>query len=269
MEKIKVCGVKFDSNGKNYYFDKNNLTLNINDKVVVETVKGIEIGIVSYVDKEVGDASLPLSPIIRIASEEDLKNSENNLLEAQKAMPKIKDLAVKNNLKLKVVSASYTLDKQKLFIEFTADDRVDFRQFVRDLGSTFRTKIELRQIGPRDETKNMGGIGMCGRECCCHKFLNNFDKVSIKMAKNQNLSLNPTKISGLCGKLMCCLEYENGYYEEELKKMPRVKSIVMLKSGERGMVTYNDLIRELVTIKIDKDDGSYENRTITLDDIVK
>lgn len=253
---LKVVGVRFQKAGKIYYFDPKDLKLKINDSVVVENSRGIELGFVAENIKEIEESELTeeLMPVVRIANKKDLSNYEKNNEKSIEALSKAKELVNKYNLQMKLVDAEYTLDGSKVVINFTCEDRVDFRDLVKDLASILKTRIELRQIGIRDQAKIVGAIGNCGKECCCKMYLSDFDKVSIKMAKTQNLSLNPTKISGVCGRLMCCLSYENEYYSEVVAKMPKLNSKVKTKDGI-GTVVYNDILKEKVNVKFVSDDN--------------
>ncbi len=254
----KIIGVKFKNTAKTYYFSP------ANDKdeylegcgVVVETAKGLEFGTVSLTKREIPDEELkhPLKPIIRKATSGDLKRVEDN----KKKIPGVLETANKKiaelNLDMKLIGAEYAFDGKKLTLFFSSEDRVDFRELVKALANSFKVRIELRQIGIRDETKLLGGIAPCGRTCCCASCMNDFGKVTIKMAKNQGLHLNPSKISGLCGRLMCCLEYENDYYAEACKKMPKLGSAVATPEGE-GIVITNDMLKYMVKVRIVKPDG--------------
>lgn len=253
---LKVVGVRFQKAGKIYYFDPKDLKLKINDSIVVENSRGIELGFVAENIKEIEESELTeeLMPVVRIANKKDLSNYEKNNEKSIEALSKAKELVNKYNLQMKLVDAEYTLDGSKVVINFTCEDRVDFRDLVKDLASILKTRIELRQIGIRDQAKIVGAIGNCGKECCCKMYLSDFDKVSIKMAKTQNLSLNPTKISGVCGRLMCCLSYENEYYSEVVAKMPKLNSKVKTKDGI-GTVVYNDILKEKVNVKFVSDDN--------------
>jgi len=230
---IKVSGVRFKPAGKVYYFDPGDLTPAPGENVVVETARGVEFGTVAYEVKEVDDKEVvaPLKPIIRIADETDRVRHEENQRKKDRALALCQEKIDKHGLDMKLVDVEYTFDNSKVIFYFTADGRVDFRELVKDLASVFKMRIELRQIGVRDETKMMGGIGSCGRDLCCHCWLPDFEPVSVKMAKVQNLSLNPIKISGICGRLMCCLQYENDVYVEMKKGMPEVGEQVRTCDG--------------------------------------
>lgn len=233
----EIVGVRFKSTGKIYYFDPQGMQFCEKDPVIVETSRGLEYGIVSIDNKTVNETEviLPLRPVIRRATEEDDKIYEENKRKEKEAAKICVEKIAEHGLEMKLVDVEYTFDNSKLLFYFTADGRVDFRELVKSLASVFRTRIELRQIGIRDETKMIGGLGVCGRPFCCKKFLDDFVQVSIKMAKEQNLSLNSQKISGACGRLMCCLRYEHEVYEEELSKLPKVDSLVDTPDG-RGFV---------------------------------
>jgi len=252
----KVIGVKFKDGGKIFTFMPTVEGLEKGMAVVVETSRGKEVGYIATNVYEEDDEKLvlPLAPILRIATEKDL----NKIAELNKKRPKVMEetekLVKKYNLDMKVVDVSFTLDGQKVIIDFVCEDRVDFRDLVKDLANILKSRIELRQIGIRDQAKLVGGIGECGKECCCKQYLNDFDKVSIKMAKTQGLSLNTSKISGVCGRLMCCLAYENDYYSEISAKMPKLNSKVSTKDGE-GTVVYNNLLKQTVTVKYVNDDS--------------
>lgn len=253
---LKVVGVKFQKAGKVYYFDPKELKLNVNDAVVVENSRGLELAYIAEEIKEISEEefSEELMPVIRLATKKDLENYEKNKAKEKEALDKAKELVNKYELQMKLVDAEYTLDGTKVIINFTCEDRVDFRDLVKDLASLLKTRIELRQIGIRDQAKIVGAIGNCGKECCCKMYLSDFDKVSIKMAKTQNLSLNPTKISGVCGRLMCCLSYENEYYAEVVSRMPKLNSKVKTKDGV-GTVVYNDILKEKINVKFVTDDN--------------
>lgn len=253
---LRVVGVRFQKAGKVYYFDPKEFKLNVNDAVVVENSRGLELGYIAEDIKEIEDSELTdeLMPVVRIAIKKDLDNYNKNKSKESEALSKAKELVNKYELQMKLVDAEYTLDGSKVVINFTCEDRVDFRDLVKDLASALKARIELRQIGIRDQAKIVGAIGNCGKECCCKMYLSDFDKVSIKMAKTQNLSLNPTKISGVCGRLMCCLSYENEYYSEMVSKMPKLNSKVKTKDGV-GTVVYNDILKEKVNVKFVSDDS--------------
>jgi len=239
---MEVALVQFKEAGKKYYFSYENLDIKQDDFVVVETSRGIEIGKI-YLLKEIDQSDLTneLKPILRIATKEDLKEEAYNKTLEPKVVEKAKKLAIKNNLEIKVLDAEYTLDRRRLLIYFESEHRVDFRGLVKDLSEVYHTRIELRQIGPRDAAKMIGGIGPCGLILCCTTFIGEFDTVSIKMAKNQNLALNPQKISGICGKLLCCIRYENETYTELKKTLPDYHDVVKTEKGEALVVDVNIL----------------------------
>ena len=255
----KIIGVKFKNTAKVYYFSPANDKEKYpeNSGVVVETSKGLEYGTVVISEKEVPEEELkhPLKPIVRKATEKDQKRMEENQKKIPEAMKVTQEKIRELNLEMKLIGAEYSFDGKKLTIFFSADDRVDFRELVKHLAQAFKTRIELRQVGIRDETKILGGIAPCGRECCCSSCLGDFGKVTIKMAKNQGLHLNPSKISGLCGRLMCCLEYENDYYAEVYKKMPKQGGTVGTPEGD-GVVVSNDMLKMISKVRISKPDGS-------------
>ena len=249
----EVIGVRFKGAGKVYYFDPVGQKLDAGSHVIVETIRGVEYGEVVKGNHMVEDSSIVavLKPIIRAADENDRAVVEDNDARARKALAICERKIKKHNLEMKLVDAEYTFDRGKLLFYFTADGRVDFRELVKDLASEFRTRIELRQIGVRDEARMLGGLGVCGRPFCCTSFLDGFQPVSIKMAKDQNLSLNPVKISGTCGRLMCCLKYEHDVYAELLKAVPPVRSIVNTPEG-RGVVTEENVIAGKISVRLDK-----------------
>ena len=248
----EVIGVRFKEVGKVYYFDPNHKKLKQGDTVIVETSRGIECGKVAIPNKEIPDEEIvhPLKKLIRLATKEDLKKLEENARKEKEAMKICEQKVVEHGLEMKLVDVEYTFDNSKILFYFTADGRVDFRALVKDLASVFRTRIELRQIGVRDESKMLGGLGVCGRPFCCSSFLGEFHPVSIKMAKEQGLSLSPTKISGTCGRLMCCLKYEQEAYSDLLKHTPKVGAIVKTPLG-RGLVVETNLLARTVKVKMD------------------
>lgn len=250
---IKVVGIRFQRAGKIYYFDPLDYDLETAMHVIVETARGIEMGTVLIPPKEVDDDKVvqPLKPVIRIATDDDEKVIEKNKEKEAEAYVICKEKIAKHGLDMKLVAAEYTFDNNKLLFYFTADGRIDFRELVKDLASVFRTRIELRQIGVRDETKMLGGIGICGRELCCRSYLTDFVPVSIKMAKEQNLSLNPTKISGVCGRLMCCLKNEQETYEYLNSRLPSVGDSVITPTGMHGEVSSVNVLRQLVKVVVD------------------
>ena len=250
---IKVVGIRFQRAGKIYYFDPLDYDLETAMHVIVETARGVEMGTVLIPPKEVDDDKVvqPLKPVIRIATDDDEKVIEKNKEKEAEAYVICKEKIAKHGLDMKLVAAEYTFDNNKLLFYFTADGRIDFRELVKDLASVFRTRIELRQIGVRDETKMLGGIGICGRELCCRSYLTDFVPVSIKMAKEQNLSLNPTKISGVCGRLMCCLKNEQETYEYLNSRLPSVGDSVITPTGMPGEVSGVNVLRQLVKVVVD------------------
>jgi cell fate regulator YaaT (PSP1 superfamily) len=263
-----VIGVKFKNAGKSYYFSPKDIIFVEGDSAITETIRGVEFGRVTMGNKEVPDSEIvaPLKEVIRKATEEDIKRNEENLAKRDYLVKVSVEKCNNNKLNMKIVDAEYTFDRQKIIIYFTADGRVDFRELVKDLASVFHMRIELRQIYERDDIKMRGALGPCGRPCCCSTFLNDFEKVSIKMAKLQGLSLNPQKISGCCGKLMCCLKYENSYYQDMYKKMPKLNSPASTPDG-KGIVLNNDILRQEVTVRVSMPDGEIEIKTYPLDKI--
>lgn len=253
---VKVIGVRFRTAGKIYFFDPGRLNIKKGDHVIVETARGIEYGTVVGGVKEVEDDKVvqPLKPVLRIATQKDSEQEAANKGKEKDAFKICLEKIKKHNLEMKLIDAEYTFDNNKVLFYFTADGRIDFRELVKDLASVFKTRIELRQIGVRDETKIVGGIGICGRALCCHTYLSEFIPVSIKMAKEQNLSLNPTKISGVCGRLMCCLKNEEETYEDLNRRLPNVGDYVTTDDGYKGAVHSVNVLRQLVKVIIEKDD---------------
>jgi len=253
---VKVVGVRFKRAGKIYYFNPEDKEINRDEYVIVETARGIEFGRCVVEAKEVSEDDIvsPLKSVIRKAAKEDIKKHKENKEKEKDAFQICLNKIGEHKLSMKLIDVEYTFDNNKIIFYFTAQGRVDFRELVKDLATVFRTRIELRQIGVRDEAKMVGGIGPCGRILCCNKFLGDFAPVSIKMAKEQSLSLNPAKISGLCGRLMCCLNYEQNTYERIREKLPRIGSIVDTPEG-RGEVVANSVVKERVTIKVSEKDG--------------
>ncbi|AID01821.1 signal peptidase II [Staphylococcus xylosus] len=238
-----VVGIDFQKSGKMEYYSPKNFDLNVGDWVVVESKRGLEMGRVKYAPLDVADedVTLPLKEIVRHATDEDLSQYEQNEKDAEEAMTLCKNTIQQQSLEMRLVNCEFTLDKSKVIFNFTSDERVDFRKLVKVLAQKLKTRIELRQIGVRDEAKLLGGIGPCGRSLCCATFLGDFEPVSIKMAKDQNLSLNPTKISGACGRLMCCLKYENDYYEEARAQLPDVGEAIQTPEGNGKVIGLNIL----------------------------
>ena len=253
---IKVIGVRFRTAGKIYYFDPGTLEIKKGDHVIVETARGIEYGTVVGEPREVEDEKVvqPLKAVLRVATAKDDEQETANKQKEKDAFQICLEKIKKHELPMKLIDAEYTFDNNKVLFYFTADGRIDFRELVKDLASVFKTRIELRQIGVRDETKIVGGIGICGRPLCCHTHLSEFVPVSIKMAKEQNLSLNPTKISGVCGRLMCCLNHEEETYEELNRKLPNVGDFVTTANGLKGEVHSVNVLRQLVKVIVDADD---------------
>ena len=253
---VKVIGVRFRTAGKIYYFDPGKLQIKRNDHVIVETARGIEYGTVVCDPKEVEDDKViqPLKAVLRVATPKDDEQEASNKQKEKEAYKICLEKIRKHDLQMKLIDAEYTFDNNKVLFYFTADGRIDFRELVKDLAAVFKTRIELRQIGVRDETKILGGIGICGRPLCCHTHLSEFAPVSIKMAKEQNLSLNPTKISGVCGRLMCCLKNEEETYEELNRRLPNVGDFVTTEDGLKGEVHSVNVLRQLVKVIVDVDD---------------
>ncbi len=265
-----VIGVRFKKAGKVYYFDPSGVWPNPGQYVVVETARGIEMGEVVTGAREVGDDQIvaPLKKVIRMAVEEDVQRAKFNETREKEAFRICQERITQHKLEMKLVDVEYTFDNSKIIFYFTANGRVDFRELVKDLASVFKMRIELRQIGVRDEAKMLGGLGSCGRPICCGTFLGDFQPVSIKMAKEQNLSLNPTKISGQCGRLMCCLKYEADYYEAALKKMPRVGREALTPDGV-GIVADINVLREKVRVRMRLPDDTFDVREYALEDVKK
>lgn len=266
---ITVVGVRFKKAGKIYYFDPDSLDINKDDYVVVETARGIEFGNVTVGPKQVSEDEIvqPLKKVIRVAQEEDFIIHQNNKEKAKEAFKICERKIAEHGLEMKLIDVEYTFDNNKVIFYFTADGRVDFRELVRDLAAIFKTRIELRQIGVRDEAKMIGGLGPCGKPICCATFLGEFEPVSIKMAKEQSLSLNPSKISGLCGRLMCCLKYEQEVYEELLKNIPAVGSIVLTPEG-KGTVIETFTLLQMVKVRVKLEDDTEELVNYKVDEII-
>ena len=266
---MTVIGVRFKKAGKVYYFDPDGLEISTDDHVIVETVRGLEYGDVVIGKREIDESDIkhPLKKVIRVASLDDKIQNEENKYKAKKAYGICAEKITKHELEMKLIDVEYTFDGSKIIFYFTAEGRVDFRELVKDLASVFRTRIELRQIGVRDEAKLLNGIGQCGRALCCANWLGDFQPVSIKMAKDQNLSLNPVKISGVCGRLMCCLNYEQSTYVTLRKGLPRIGSSV--KTGEGiGEVIDHNILKQEVRVKIFKpEDDSYDLIWFEKDDV--
>ncbi|GAA0771059.1 stage 0 sporulation family protein [Clostridium subterminale] len=265
---ITVIGVRFKKAGKIYYFNPGDLDIKKGDFVVVETARGIEFGecVVGMKELREGEIVAPLKNVIRKALEEDINANKTNKEKEEEAFKVCLEKIKAHDLTMKLIDVEYTFDNNKVIFYFTADGRVDFRELVKDLASIFRTRIELRQIGVRDEAKMTGGLGPCGRSLCCSTFLGEFAPVSIKMAKEQNLSLNPTKISGICGRLMCCLNYEQETYEGIRKRLPKVGSIVDTCYG-KGEVVSNSVVKEAVKVKVNLKDGEDDIKVVSINDL--
>lgn len=265
----KVVGVRFRPAGKIYFFAPGQFEIKNGDKVIVETARGVEFGTVVTGVKEVEEEQImqPLKPVIRIATAEDIKKEAKNREKEKEAFEICYEKIRKHGLEMKLIDAEYTFDNNKVLFYFTADGRIDFRELVKDLASVFRTRIELRQIGVRDETKIRGGIGICGRPLCCHTYLSEFAPVSIRMAKEQNLSLNPTKISGVCGRLMCCLTNEEETYEELNRHLPANGDHVTTPEGLKGAVHSVNVLRQLVKVVVTLDNDEKEIREYKASDL--
>ena len=255
-ELTEVVGIRFKDSGKVYYFAPNGVKATTQDYAIVETARGVEFGKVCQGNKMVSSDEIvaPLRPVLRIATEKDIKAHEDNKKKEAEALKICQQKVIEHGLEMKLIEAEYTFDCAKLTFYFTADGRIDFRELVKDLAAVFKTRIELRQVGVRDETKIVGGIGICGRPLCCNTYLQDFIPVSIKMAKEQNLSLNPTKISGTCGRLMCCLKNEQDTYEYLNSRLPNVGDTVFAKDGNKGEVQSVSVLRQLVKVIIDNGD---------------
>ena len=266
---VKVVGIRFRNAGKIYYFGPGKLQLKAGMHAIVETARGVEMGTVMTDPREVSEESVvqPLKPVIRIATEQDEKQAEKNRQKEKEAFKICLEKIKKHELDMKLIDTEYTFDNNKVLFYFTADGRIDFRELVKDLASVFKTRIELRQVGVRDETKIMGGIGICGRPLCCHSYLSEFIPVSIKMAKEQNLSLNPTKISGVCGRLMCCLKNEEETYEVLNSKLPGIGDTVTTADGLRGEVHSVNVLRQTVKVIVVVDKDEKEIREYKVDQL--
>ena len=264
----RIIGVRFRSAGKIYFFDPLNFEVKRNDHVIVETARGIEYGTVVGDIREVDDSEVtqPLKPVLRVATKKDDEQEQKNKEKEKDAFKICLEKIHARGLEMKLIDAEYTFDNNKILFYFTADGRIDLRELVKDLAGVFRTRIELRQIGVRDETKIRGGIGVCGRPVCCNTYLSDFIPVSIKMAKEQNLSLNPTKISGVCGRLMCCLKHEEETYEDLNRRLPGVGDYVTTPDGLKGEVQSVNVLRQLVKVIVDVD-GDKEIQEYKAEDI--
>ncbi len=268
MSTVTIVGVQYKEKGKVYYFDPKNLTLSVGDGVIVDTAQGQEYGVVAIANKEIDKSQLKgeLKPVVRKATDKDVKQHQSLMEKRAKYIADAQKLIVKHKLDMKIVDADVMFDGSKIIIYFTSENRVDFRDLVKEMASQFRMRIELRQIGIRDECKMKGGLGPCGRVCCCNAHLDDFVRVSIKMAKNQGLSINPTKISGLCGRLMCCLKYEDDYYAETLKFMPKVNHEIATPQG-KGKVDSVDLLHLTVRVKFVLPDETVELKDFTVEEL--
>ena len=266
---LKIIGVRFKSVGKIYYFDPKDYDVKMGDKVIVETARGVECGEVALVDREIDETRFtnPVKGIIRLATPNDMKTIEKNRQKEKDAFKICEQKIAAHKLKMNLIDVECTFDNSKILFYFTADGRIDFRELVKDLASVFKTRIELRQVGVRDETKILGGIGICGRPLCCHSYLSEFIPVSIKMAKEQNLSLNPTKISGVCGRLMCCLTNEEETYEVLNSQLPSVGDNVTTSDGLTGTVHSLSVLRRLVKVIVNLENDEKEIREYKADDL--
>ena len=265
---VKIVGIQFQNNGKIHYFDTDSLTMKPGDYVIADTAKGLDLGEVVIGIREVEEsANAPMRKIVRIATQQDIQHSTENREKEKEAYQTCQKKIAEHQLDMKLVSVEYAFDNSKILFYFTANGRVDFRSLVKDLASVFKMRIELRQIGVRDEAKMLGGLGPCGRPICCGAFLDEFQPVSIKMAKEQNLSLNPTKISGVCGRLMCCLKYEQDHYEQTRKKMPKTGKEVSTPAGT-GIVSDLNILKETVSVRLTNGD-SREIKEFPLEQIVR
>ena len=264
----EIVGIKFKESGKLYYFAPNGLTFEKGEGAIVETARGVEYGTVVIANQDVADDEIKgeLKPVVRKATAEDTAKHQENLAKRHSSIRTAQELANKRNLDMKFVDAEFTFDSSKVLFYFTSDNRIDFRDLVKEMAANFHMRIELRQIGIRDECKMKGGLGPCGRVCCCNDYMNDFERVSIKMAKHQGLSLNPGKISGLCGRLMCCLKFEDDYYADTLKFMPKVNSEIDTPKG-KGTVAEIDVLRQTVVVKTTQADESVEINEYTLEQL--
>lgn len=265
VKEVKVC---FEDNSKSYSFDCADVYVKMGDKVVVDTARGEEVGTICSKVKKVKEEDLkyPLKKVLRIATEEDINKKKNSDAKGKEIKESCQKIANALKLEMKVISASVNMEASKVVICFTSGDRVDFRELIKELAGMYKMRIELRQVDSREETKILGGLGPCGRECCCSNFLKEAEHSSIKMAKIQGISLNPSSISGLCGKLKCCFAYENEYYSEVFKKMPKLNTEVLTPDG-KGLVIYNNLLKQLVSVKFVKNDGAQEIKEYNLTDV--
>ncbi|QUH25110.1 PSP1 domain-containing protein [Serpentinicella alkaliphila] len=268
---VTVVGIRFKKAGKIYYFDPHEIDIKKSDFVIVETIRGVEFGEVVVGPKDVPEEDIvaPLKKVIRVATEEDKVRNQENKEKEKDAFNICLEKVIKHGLDMKLTDVEYTFDNNKIIFYFTADGRVDFRELVKDLAAIFKTRIELRQIGVRDESKMLGGIGPCGRPLCCSTWLGDFEPVSIKMAKEQNLSLNPLKISGICSRLFCCLKYEHDMYQQIIDKLPGIGSTVITPYGE-GIVEETNVLLEQVKVKVkNSDENTEELKLFSLNEITK
>ncbi len=265
---VEIVGVRFKPVGKIYYFDPNNMEFDLDDKVIVETIRGIEFGTIVIKNRKIDEDDLasPLKPIIRLADELDKRIHEDNMDKAKDAIDICNIKIKEHKMDMKLVDSEYTFDGQKLIFYFIAEGRVDFRDLVKDLAQIFRTRIELRQVGVRDHAKLLNCLGQCGQQCCCSRCLSEFEPVSIKMAKDQGLSLNPSKISGVCGRLMCCLKYEEETYKEHARLLPNVGKSVITPDG-RGVVLEQKILEKKVRVKVLLEDDTEDIRDYVVEDL--
>ena len=265
---INVIGVRFRTPGKVYFFDPAGFDVKLGDRVIVETAMGKELGTVEIVNRELDEAKLKdsIKKVVKIADKKDIDHQKQNVKEQNKALDMCRKKVKEHKLEMDIIEARYLFDNSKLIFYFLADGRIDFRDLVKDLAAAFKTRIELRQISIRDQVKRIGGLGPCGRELCCTSFLNGFESVSIKMAKEQNLSLNAEKISGKCGRLMCCLKYEQNVYEDKMKTLPHVGAIVETEEG-RGTVDSVEVLREILRVKLKDEEGINYYRRYNVSDV--
>lgn len=267
---LNAVGIRFRQAGKIYTFNSLDYDINVGDPVIVETIRGKEMGFCAKRTTPIDESLIDyeLKPILRIATEEDKVRYRENVIKSAEAYKVCKDLIKKHELPMKLTDCNYTFDNHKLLFYFTADDRIDFRALVKDLAYIYKTRIELRQIGIRDGAKILGGIGSCGHELCCKNWISDFNNVTIKMAKDQNIALTPSRISGICGRLLCCLNYEEEYYEEKMNEMPKAKALVKTPKG-LGTVIYTNLLTEEITVQLQSDDGSFSQETFKISDGIR
>lgn len=263
-----VVGIQYKNTAKIYHFKSPEFDVEVGDKVIVETAGGLAFGTIAFSKREIAEDKLEaeLKPVVRIATEKDLARIKRLEDRAKNDLPIIKQKIAELGLDMNISSVEYSFDESKVTISFTSDGRVDFRELLKVLAYTLKCKIELRQIGVRDEVQAIGGMGLCGRECCCTKFLKDAERVTVKMAKLQNLSLSPTKTGGLCGRMMCCLAYEESTYKELLKDLPEIGTMIKTPEGD-GVVTYLDILKQKVTVKITHNDSSYKIKEFSIDEL--